>query len=417
MQSDFHLPSARQKSVQPLKMYSSSFHLTNRDIDLAFEAGHLFLVFQPKIELSTGEILCAEAYVRWNHPEYGLLPPGLFLSFFERRERSGDLTRFVAANAANAIAQWSKNGAPCAVSINLSPTDVADPSLPAALDTIMHERGLDPQLLTLEVPEGAFAGYGDVAARSIRDMRRLGFRTALDGGGAVVVPDEFLTPEYFSEIKAGGGAIIQFSRRLKNAGLGFLGRRVALAASRGMEATAVGVEDETTLLALPALGFTAAQGAYICRPKSADELLGWTIPPELMPTTVEKDDLGDNVLLLRKPIEEEAVFELIEPVVDDAEPETTTLLNEEIIINWEAFNFDVPGEEIGTSSRWMDRACIFPDRRILAIVRRRRQARRLAGVNKPIRTKVSSGQLRPGQKGRKRLPPRKQTFLEKLLNF
>ncbi|MBI1262865.1 MAG: EAL domain-containing protein [Rhizobiales bacterium] len=399
-------------------MYSSSFHLTNRDIDLAFEAGHLFLVFQPKIELTTGEMLCAEAYVRWNHPEYGLLPPGLFLSFFERRERSGDLTRFVAANAANAIEQWSRHGAPCAVSINLSPTDIADASLPAALDAIMHERGLDPQLLTLEVPEGAFAGYGNVAARSIRDMRRLGFRTALDGGGAVVVPDEFLTPDYFSEIKAGGGAIIQFSRRLKNAGLGFLGRRVALAASRGMEATAVGAEDETTLLALPALGFTAAQGAYICRPKRADELIGWTIPPELMPTTVEKDDLGDNVLLLRKPMEEEAVLELVEPVAEEAETDAAApAIDEEVIIDWEALNFEYPGEEVAISCRWMDRACIFPDRRILAIIRRRRMARRLAGVNKPIRTKIRSGKPRPGQKARKRATPKKQSLLEKLLRF
>ena len=89
-----------------IQMYNSSFRLTNRDIDLALEAGHLFLLFQPKIDLATGRVLGAEAYVRWEHPDYGLMPPGLFLAFFERRERSGDLTRFVVEFAAETMAEW-----------------------------------------------------------------------------------------------------------------------------------------------------------------------------------------------------------------------------------------------------------------------------------------------------------------------
>lgn len=391
-------------------MYSSSFHLTNRDIDLAFEAGHLHLVFQPKIELATGEMLCAEAYVRWNHPEYGLLPPGLFLSFFERRERSGDLTRFVAASAADAIADWSAQGAPCAVSINLAASDIADASLPGALDAIMSDRGLARHFLTLEIPEGAFAGHGDVAARSIREMRRLGFRTALDGGGAIVVPDEFLSTIYFSEIKTGGSAIIQFARRLKQSGLGFLGKRVALAAARSMEVTAVGVEDETTLLALPALGFTAAQGSYICRPKRAEELLGWKVPPELMPVTIEKDVTGNNVLLLHKPVAEQPVLELI-----DAQEDGDSV--GEMILSWEDVDFEWPGEEVAISARWIDRACIFPDRRILAIIRRRRRARRLAGVNKPIRTKIRTGKPQSRKAGGKQRPKKKPTLIERLFDF
>lgn len=391
-------------------MYSSSFNLINRDIDLAFEAGHLYLVFQPKIELSTGEMLCAEAYVRWNHPEYGLLPPGLFLSFFEHRERSGDLTRFVASKAADAIADWSAQGAPCAVSINLAANDIADASLPGALDAIMGDRGLAPRFLTLEVPEGAFAGHGDVAAHSIREMRRLGFQTALDGGGAVVVPDEFLSTIYFSEIKIGGNAIIQFSRRLQQSGLGFLGKRVALAAARSMEVTAVGVENETTLLALPALGFTAAQGSYICRPRRAEELVGWKAPAELMPVTIEKDSTGDNVLLLRKPVTDQPVLELTNP---HEEPDHA----EEMILSWEDVQFDWPGEEVAISARWIDRACIFPDRRILAIIRRRRRARRLAGINKPIRTKTRTTKPQARKTNGKHHSKKKMTLIERLFDF
>ena len=179
-------------------MYNSSFRLTNRDIDLAFEAGHLFIVCQPKLSLLHGEPLGAEAYVRWNHPDYGLLPPGLFLSFFERRERSGELTRLVARAAADTISLWRGAGQDWPLSINLGATDLADPGLPGALDEIMGERGLDPASLILEVPEGAFARHGEGAARVLMGLRRLGFGTALDGGGAVIVPDDVVRPEYFA---------------------------------------------------------------------------------------------------------------------------------------------------------------------------------------------------------------------------
>src|SRR5690606_34567249 len=100
-------------------MYSRSFRLTNRDIDLAFDANHLFLVCQPKLCLATGEALGAEAYIRWKHPDYGLLPPGLFHPLFERRDRSGELTRFVARAAADTAAGSQQVGQHWPLSINL----------------------------------------------------------------------------------------------------------------------------------------------------------------------------------------------------------------------------------------------------------------------------------------------------------
>ena len=190
----------------------------------------------------------SEAYVCWNHPDYGLLPPGLFLSFFEQRERSGELTRFVARAAADIVLAWRAAGRDWPLSINLGASDLADMGLPGALDEIVGERGLDPASFILEVPEGAFARHGEEAQLVLSTLRRLGFRTALDGGGAVIVPDDVLSTEYFDEVKIGGASIIQFARRLKGTGLGFVGKRVSLAASRGLAATAVGVEDETTLL-------------------------------------------------------------------------------------------------------------------------------------------------------------------------
>lgn len=389
-------------------MYSSSFRLTNRDIDTAFDAGHLFLVCQPKLCLATGEALGAEAYIRWNHPDYGLLPPGLFLSFFERRERSGELTRFVARAAARTLATWQTAGQNWPLSINLSAPDLADMGLPGALDEIMAEHGLDPASLILEVPEGAFARHGETAQRTLADFRRLGFRTALDGGGAVIVPDDLLTREHFDEVKIGGAAIIQFARRIKSTGLGFVGKRVALAASRGLDATAVGVEDATTLAALPALGFTAAQGAHICRPSAPAALFGWSAPhlvPEPEPVSPAED-----VMELHDPLPEtdqaecavETVLELTDPIVE---------------YSWEDADAMIPQEEVRGVAWRIDRVCLFPDRHLVALIRRKRvlphmkkaEAKKTARKKAVAKAVVAAKEAAPEKKSIRRPPPRHMT--------
>lgn len=367
-------------------MYSSSFRLTNRDIDLALEAGHLFLVFQPKIELATGRVLAAEAYVRWDHPDYGLMPPGLFLSFFERRERSVDLTRFVVSAAADAMVHWHAHGQHWPVSINLSGHDLNDPTLPGVLAGIIGARGLDPSEITLEIPEGVFARNAEHSARAIAEMRRLGFRTALDGGGAVVVPTEYVTPAYFSEVKVSGTSILRFAQRLRNAGLGFIGRRVSLAAKLGLDATAVGVEDETTLSGLSAVGFTAAQGTHICRPRSAGELLGWSFAQDMRESFLLADDIdNDNVFQLEAPLQPEAADEDEDILILDH-----SLPPLELFLCYEDHEIAIPGQDgLEVCIGALDPACFFPGRNLIALLRwRPRHGRRLAGIERPIRMRV-----------------------------
>lgn len=386
-----------------IQMYSSSFRLTNRDIDLALEAGHLFLVFQPKIELTTGQVLGAEAYVRWDHPDYGLMPPGLFLSFFERRERSVDLTSFVVAAAADAMVTWRARGQHWPISINLSGNDLNEPTLPGTLAAIVDERGLNPDAFTLEIPEGVFARNAASSASIIVELRRLGFRTALDGGGAVVVPSEYVTPEFFSEVKISGASIIRFAQRVRQAGLGFIGRRVTLAVAQGLAATAVGVEDEPTLSGLMAVGFTSAQGTHICRPRSADDLIGWTFAQDMREDflAAETSDLADdNILQLENPLDDKVVTLGLPKRVEETLPV-------EITLSYEDFQSAIPGiDDIPVCTGALDPACFFPGRHLIALLRRRpRYGRRIAGVDRPIRMRV------------KRPKPKPKGFLARALGF
>lgn len=376
-------------------MYNSSFRLTNRDIDLAIEARHLFLVFQPKIELATGRVLAAEAYVRWDHPDYGLMPPGLFLSFFERRERSVDLTRFVVAEAADAMVHWHAHGQHWPVSVNLSANDLNDPTLPGTLAGIIGERGLDPSELTLEIPEGVFARNAENSARVIAEFRRLGFHTALDGGGAVVVPSEYVTPEFFSEVKISGAAIIRFAQRVRHAGLGFIGRRVIHAVDQGLAATAVGVEDEATLSGLAAVGFTAAQGTHICRPRSVSELLGWSFAQDMRDDFLIAEDDDDTILQLKDPLADDAVIVNIADAIAPSAP--PIVIQEMVTLSFEDYDIAIPGiDGIEVCATALDPACFFPGRRLIALLRRRpRGGRRLAGIDRPIRLRIKRPAAKP----------------------
>ncbi|MES1990892.1 MAG: EAL domain-containing protein [Pseudomonadota bacterium] len=375
-------------------MYSSSFRLTNRDIDLALEAGHLFLVFQPKIDLATGKVLAAEAYVRWDHPDYGLMPPGLFLSFFERRERSVDLTCFVVGAAADAMVHWHAHGQHWPVSINLSGSDLNDQTLPGTLAGIIGERGLDPAEVTLEIPEAVFARNAENSARVISEMRRLGFHTALDGGGAVVVPSEYVSPAYFSEVKISGAAIIRFAQRVRQSGLGFIGRRVTLATSQGLAATAVGVEDEATLSALAPVGFTCAQGTHICRPRSAGELLGWSFAQDMRDDfLLVSDDDDDNVLQLEDPLDDDVASPAESAETLASEPSAPSSFE----LTYEDYDVAIPGfNGVEVCAGALDPVCFFPDRRLVALLRRRpRHGRRLAGIDRPIRLRVRKPKPKP----------------------
>ena len=85
-------------------MNDRSFRLAPTDIDQAFERNEFSLVFQPKVDLATSRMTGAEAFIRWQHPQYGLLPPGLFLDFVEAQGRMADLTGYVFKTAFTAAA-------------------------------------------------------------------------------------------------------------------------------------------------------------------------------------------------------------------------------------------------------------------------------------------------------------------------
>jgi EAL domain-containing protein (putative c-di-GMP-specific phosphodiesterase class I) len=138
-------------------MSDKSFRLDPSDIDRAFQRNEFLVVFQPTVDLSSERMTGAEVFVRWQHPQYGLLPPGLFLDFIEAQGRMADMTGFVFHAALDGARKWTSQGRDWCVSINVAPGTVTAPGFAHGLQLLLNEYQLDAGKVIVEVPERAVA--------------------------------------------------------------------------------------------------------------------------------------------------------------------------------------------------------------------------------------------------------------------
>ena len=161
-------------------MSDRSFRLAPSDIDLAFQRKEFCLVYQPKVDLATSQMQGAEAFIRWQHPQYGLLPPGLFLDFVEMHGKMPELTAFVFETAFDAARKWTGAGKDWTISINVAPGTVTAPDFCQGLSQLILHYGLKPERVIIEIPERAVAQEPEALCEAL---------IAIEGGaGATLAP-------------------------------------------------------------------------------------------------------------------------------------------------------------------------------------------------------------------------------------
>ena len=259
-------------------MYRNSFRLTNREIDEAFATRQFRLVFQPKIDLTHRSLTGVESFARWQHPQFGVIPPALFLPVLARQGRNQELTRFVLSEAIAQLVRWRASGETATVSINVAPEELADGSLPVSIRLALNTADLDPSRLIVDLPERGLAAEPERARDTIHALSEIGIGLALECAQEPLIDftntdTALLDPTAFQEFKIGGRAIIQFASRIEGTGLGLMRSRLEYAKSNQMKTTAVGAESAETVSLLPSLGFDQAQGNAISSPLTPQVLL------------------------------------------------------------------------------------------------------------------------------------------------
>ncbi len=239
----------------------------------AIAQDQLTLDYQPMVNISTGKIFCAEALVRWNHPQYGLVPPEEFIPSAEQTGVIRPLTLWVMDRALAQVASWAKIGIDLNVSINLSVRSLQDRQLPGQVQKLVARHHADPSRVILEITESAIMSDPLTARRVMRRLSNMGFQLSIDDFGTGYSSLAYLKQLPVDEIKIDKSFVTRMDRDENDAVI--VRATIDLAHNLGLKVVAEGVESTDVWDLLEMLGCDTAQGYFIRRPQSPRELADW----------------------------------------------------------------------------------------------------------------------------------------------
>lgn len=244
----------------------------SNDVLRAAEDGELMVFYQPKYDITCTppRLKSAEALIRWNHSEFGMISPGEFIPLFEGNGLVQVIDHFVWRTAAAQIAEWKKRfGFTLPVSVNLSRVDIFDPSLETTLLGIVRDNGLNPQDLILEVTESAYTDDADGLIKTVEQLRRDGFLVEMDDFGSGYSSLNMLSTLPIDALKMD----MRFVRNihLDEREFRLVELIIDIARYLGVPIIAEGVENEAQLTLLKDAGCNMVQGYYFSRPVKPQE--------------------------------------------------------------------------------------------------------------------------------------------------
>jgi diguanylate cyclase (GGDEF)-like protein len=245
----------------------------------ALRSGQLVAYFQPQVELSSGQVVAAEALARWEHPELGTLSPALFVPLAEKLGLMGELTQLMLRLSLGQHRTWDAGGRSVPVSVNAGPGCVIDPGFPAVIAECLRREGVPGHMLVLEVSEQT--GTGAVSSTFFAQLAELGVRVALDDFGTGFASLESLGGWPVDELKLD----ISLVRPIASnpAFRTIVSTTVDLAHRLGVKVVAEGVESEAVRSELQALGCDIGQGFLLGKPMSPDRFADWLREREHVP--------------------------------------------------------------------------------------------------------------------------------------
>ena len=242
------------------------------DLRRALEEHEFVVHYQPKYDIQADppRLCSAEALVRWQHPELGMIPPFEFITLFENKCQINLLDQYVWREAARQMAEWrDKFGFVLPVSVNLSRLDVFDPNLESILDGIIQENGLKNEDLHLEVTESAYTEEANQVISIISKLREKGYRIEMDDFGTGYSSLNMLSAMPIDVLKLDRSFVIKILKDEKVVRLvEFI---FDLAKMLQVPIVAEGVETEKEVEFLKARGCDMVQGYYFSKPLPASE--------------------------------------------------------------------------------------------------------------------------------------------------
>ncbi|MFB9719862.1 putative bifunctional diguanylate cyclase/phosphodiesterase [Planobispora longispora] len=238
----------------------------------AVDSGELFLMYQPVVTLPAGEVSAVEALVRWQHPERGLVSPAEFVPVAERNGTIVQLGAWVLREACRQMVEWRQtygDAAPSRVGVNVSARQLREPGFAQTVADVLHETGLGPGDLLVEITETAVFDGGP-ALEAVHALRELGVSVALDDFGTGHSSLGLLRTCPVDVLKVDKSFVDGVTGTVEQAAIATSLAHIAQALR--LRAVAEGVETAAQAKRLYQLGYRLAQGFHFARPLSPEDV-------------------------------------------------------------------------------------------------------------------------------------------------
>ena len=237
------------------------------------ERGELFVHYQPKVSLGSGEVVGVEALVRWQHPERGVVAPNDFIPLAEHTGLIGPLTMCVLNTALAQVRQWADGGRRIPVAVNISARNLADDDFASQVAALLARHGVAAALLEVELTESAVMLEPERAARVLNQLHALGIRIAIDDFGAGYTSLAQLKNLPISELKIDKSFVLSMHSNADDALI--VRSMVDLGHSLNMKVVAEGIETAEAAATLAGFDCDIGQGYHLCRPVLPEALMVW----------------------------------------------------------------------------------------------------------------------------------------------
>jgi diguanylate cyclase (GGDEF)-like protein len=258
---------------QTLDQHSTRRLSLMAELRQAIEQRGLQLYYQPKVEFKSGRVIGVEGLLRWRHAEHGFIPPDQFIGLAEQTGLIFPLTRFVLEEAIHQCHVWGRGKLKVCTSINLSPQNLQDSSLPGQVAELMAARGLSPACLELELTETAIMLNPTRALDVLTRFHEMGVTLSIDDFGIGYSSLAYLKKLPIDTIKIDKSFVLGMMTDENDRII--VRSTIDLGHNLGMKVTAEGVENQAIWERLVDYGCDLAQGYHISRPMPAADLPLW----------------------------------------------------------------------------------------------------------------------------------------------
>lgn len=239
----------------------------------AIASGDLCLHYQPKISAVDNRVLGVEALVRWDHQEFGLVPPDEFIHLAEQSGLIIELSRWVLRTAVAQCMRWHGQGRDLGVAINLSPATLLDPEFPDFMAGLKAAYRLPPGKVTLEITESSLVRDPDLAMQVLKQLASLGMSISIDDFGTGYSSLAYMKRMPASELKIDKTFVMDMLANESDAAI--VRATIDLAHNLGLKVVAEGVENQETAQALARFGCDVLQGFRFSRALPLQRFEAW----------------------------------------------------------------------------------------------------------------------------------------------